>query len=198
MDATPKPIAPSINGWSAEYLDAQHQRWLADPTSVAEDMASFFQGFDLARSSGDGSGAPIVGADTFAVAHLCRAYRDVGHLAAKLDPFGVERDRPRQLSPAFHGLGDEHLDKQYQNHDIPGQGAMTLRQIIDWMEETYCGPCGIEFWHIDNDSERAWLQEQLETTRSRPGLTKQERLHVLLQLHKAEMFETFLHKRYRG
>ncbi|MCB9837882.1 MAG: 2-oxoglutarate dehydrogenase E1 component [Phycisphaeraceae bacterium] len=198
MDATPRAIAPSINGWSAEYLEAQHQRWLDDPASVAPDLASFFQGFDLGRAGESGAAATTIGADTFAVAHLCRAYREVGHLAAKLDPFGVERERPRQLSPAFHGLGAEHLDRSYHNHDIPGQGAMTLREIIAWMEETYCGSCGIEFWHIDNDSERAWLQEQLETTRSRPGLNSKERLHVLLQLHKAEMFETFLHKRYRG
>jgi 2-oxoglutarate dehydrogenase E1 component len=196
MDATIRPISPSINGWSAEYLDAQHQRWLADPASVPEGMASFFQGFDLARDSG-GSG-PGVDADTYAVAHLCRAYRDVGHLAARLDPFGVERARPRQLEPAFHGLTDAHLDKQYHNHDIPGQGPLTLRQIIDWMEETYCDTCGIEYWHIDNDEERGWLQEKLETTRSRARLTGEDRLHVLLQLHKAEMFETFLHKRYRG
>ncbi len=195
MDAKPRPVPPSINGWSADYLDAQRQQWLADPTSVPEDMASFFQGFELATASGSGAAAD---ADTYAVAHLCRAYRDEGHLAAKLDPFGVERERPAQLDPAYHGLGAEHMDKLYHNHDIPGQGPMSLRQIIDWMEETYCGSCGIEFWHIDNDEERSWLQEKLESTRSHPGLTKQDRLHVLLQLHKAEMFETFLHKRYRG
>ena len=202
MDATPRPIAPSINGWSAEYLDAQHQQWLADPSSVAEDMATFFQGFDLGRSdapAGSSSSASGgVSPDTIAVAHLCRAYREVGHLAAQLDPFGIERQRPMQLDAEFHGLTAAHLEKQYNNHDIPGEGPMTLSQIIGWLEETYCGSSGVEFWHIDDDAERAWLQERLETTRSRPGLNKDERQHVLLQLHKAEMFETFLHKRYRG
>ncbi len=202
MDATPRPIAPSINGWSAEYLDAQHQQWLADPSSVADDMATFFQGFDLGRSDApvgsSSSASGGVSPDTIAVAHLCRAYREVGHLAAQLDPFGIERQRPMQLDPEFHGLTSAHIEKQYNNHDIPGEGPMTLAEIIGWLEETYCGSSGVEFWHIDDDAERAWLQERLETTRSRPGLNKDERQHVLLQLHKAEMFETFLHKRYRG
>ena len=202
MDATPRPIAPSINAWSAEYLEARHAQWRADPNSVPEDMAAFFQGFDLGRADGPTeSTAPVDGgvtADTIAVANLCRAYREVGHLAARLDPFGVERERPEQLDPAFHGLTSAHLDTQYNNHDIPGEGPMSLRQIIDWLEETYCGSSGIEYWHIDDAAERQWLQEQLETTRSRPGLSREDRLHVLLQLHKAEMFETFLHKRYRG
>ena len=214
MNATPRSIAPSINGWSAEYLDAQHQQWLTDPASVAEDMASFFQGFDLALTTAEpgadavieatGSGitsgdvAGGVSPDTIAVAHLCRAYREVGHLAARLDPFGVERERPEQLGLAYHGLSDTHLAKVYNNHDIPGAGAMSLGEIIAWMEETYCGSCGVEYWHIDDAAERDWLQQKLEATRSRPALSRDDRLHVLLQLHKAEMFETFLHKRYRG
>ncbi|MFN5943782.1 MAG: 2-oxoglutarate dehydrogenase E1 subunit family protein, partial [Phycisphaerae bacterium] len=79
---------PAVNGWSADYLDDQYKLYLQNPTSVPADMQQFFAGFDLAN------GAPRTGPvdDTQRKADaLVRGYRDLGHLAADIDPF----HRPR-------------------------------------------------------------------------------------------------------
>ena len=38
MSAQVGTLKPSVNGWNAEYLDQQYQRWLADPGAVAADL----------------------------------------------------------------------------------------------------------------------------------------------------------------
>ena len=40
---------------------------------------------------------------------LVDSYRDQGHLAARIDPFGRERERPESLSLAHHGLSEADL-----------------------------------------------------------------------------------------
>ncbi len=198
MSTQVKAASESVNSWSAEYLDAQYRAWKADPSAVSEDLEAFFRGFDLGARSGGGGGSEADLSKGIAVADLIRAYRAHGHLAAKLDPFGRERDRPRTLDPAFHGLDESDLDAVYPIPDMPGGGSMTLREVIGLLEETYCGTIGVEYQHISRRGEREWLGERLEKSRAKLDLSAKKQEHILLKLHRAELFETFLHKRYVG
>jgi len=203
MTTPVKAASDSVNSWSAEYLDEQYRAWKADPASVASDLESFFRGFDLGARGGVGGSGGGGGSDAdlskgIAVADLVRSYRAHGHLAAQLDPFGRERPRPKTLDPAFHGLSDSDLDAVYPIPDMPGGGTMTLREVIGLLEDTYCGTIGVEYQHVSRRDEREWLGDRLERTRARLDLTAAQREHILLKLHRAELFETFLHKRYVG
>jgi len=212
MASDVKAASDSVNSWSGEYLDAQYRAWKQDPEAVSPDLEAFFRGFDLGvregapvAAGGNGQAAaperPAAEGDlgkAIAVADLVRAFRAVGHLAAKLDPFGRERPAPSSLDPAHYGLADDDLDRVYPFPDVPGKGSMTLREAVNLLRETYCGPMGVEYQHISREDERDWLGSRLEQDRGRPSLTNAQREHVLLQLHKAELFETFLHKRYVG
>jgi len=201
MSTPVKAASDSVNAWSGEYLEEQYRAWKADPKAVPPDLEAFFRGFDLGARSGTAAGGNGQQADLskgIAVADLVHAYRAHGHLAAKLDPFGRERERPAELDPAHWGLGDGELDQHYPLPDMPGKGTMTLREALSLLDETYCGSIGIEYQHIGRPEEREWLGERLESARGCPEMTPGEREHVLLQLHKAELFETFLHKRYTG
>ncbi len=199
MSTVVKAASESVNAWSGEYLDAQYAAWKADPKAVTPDLEAFFQGFDLALRTGGGDGDQVADLSKgIAVADLVRSYRAHGHLAAKLDPFGRERERPASLDPASHGLDDSDLDEVYPIPGMPGGGMMTLRDVIGLLEETYCGSIGVEYQHIGREAEREWIGAKLEASRSKLKLTPKQREHVLLQLHKAELFETFLHKRYVG
>jgi len=201
-----KGVAPSVNGWNADYLDEQYGKWRSDPTSVPPDLASFFQGFDLARSSAAPAGlmgaAPQTGAPVSdkqsAIHSLIRAYREMGHIAADLDPFGRERPSPEELTPQWHGLSESDLDQTFDPGDLPLDGPTSLRDIIALLDETYCAHIGAEYMHILDSGERAWIADRLESCRNCPNLSNGDRAHLLYQLHKAEMFETFLHKRYVG
>ncbi len=207
MGASVRAVKPSLNGWNAEYLDEQYQRWLESPESVADDLAEFFQGFDLGRSSSapapTSAPAPAAtgaGADSAqcAVDRLINAYRTLGHFCATLDPFGREREAPPELTPQHWGLSDADLDRAFDPGDLPLKKPATLRAIIEALDETYCRSIGVEYMYIADGEQREWLREAFESTRNKASLSDGERIHALERLHQSEMFETFLHKRYLG
>src|SRR6266403_1466965 len=84
---------------NAEYVDEQYRRYREDPTSVDDNWALFFAGFELA---GDGNGAaaaanggaahladavPVPRAEpVIGVFDLVHSYRELGHLVAHLNP----------------------------------------------------------------------------------------------------------------
>ncbi len=209
MSSAPKAVLPAVNAWNAEYLDAQYQQWLNSPTSVPDDLRSFFQGFDLARNghapsavTSGASRAPSAPSDNAqaAVVNLMQHYRDLGHHAAAIDPFGREREAPAELNPLHVGLTAADMDREFSTGDAAGPDAppLPLRRIVEIMEETYCGSIGVEIAHVTNRTEWEWLVRRIESTRNKPQLTKPQRVHILFQLHRAELFEKFCAKKYVG
>jgi 2-oxoglutarate dehydrogenase E1 component len=182
----------SVNAWSAEYLDAQYQAFKADPASTPPDLAAFFAGFDLglsrpapaAGSAGAGAGVgggagsgdiPVSGEVLrfhLGVTGLVRAYRALGHLGAKIDPFGRERARPPEISLRYHGLSEGDLSRSVREVNIVAQSralpASTLGDLVAALERLYCGAIGVEFMHIADTQRRHWMQEQYEATLRQP------------------------------
>ncbi len=200
QSAQSRPVSPAINGWSAEYLDAQYQQFKRDPASVGGDMAAFFQGFDLAiaRPGGGASGGSGQGAVLQSAAEdLIGAYRALGHLIATIDPFGRARARPKALSLEYFGLSQADLNKTIHTDLVPG-GAATLKMVIDHLEKSYCGSIGVEFMHIPSDDERVWFRRRFEGDLQPKGLDNAERVRLLEQLTAVEQFEAFLAKRFLG
>ncbi|QQS09606.1 MAG: 2-oxoglutarate dehydrogenase E1 component [Phycisphaerales bacterium] len=192
-------VGAAVNSWSAEFLDGEYARFKADPNSVPEDSRRFFQGFDLALASG--GTAPATGeASPFqsSVNKLINAYRESGHLCAKVDPFGRERDRPEMLSISYWGLTEADLDRRASVTVVNKPESRTLREIVDHLEKTYCGSIALEFMHIRNQEERDWFLDQYERHGGMMPLSANDRTHVLEQLARAETFEAFCQKRYAG
>jgi 2-oxoglutarate dehydrogenase E1 component len=192
----------SINAWNAAFIDAEYERYLADPNSVSPDLRAFFLGFELAgqrptlgHASGDASGLRFQSA----VDELIQSYRSMGHLAAKIDPFGRERPRPAALSIEFHGLTPADLDRTVDSTMTGISGTTTaLRELIEHLDATYCGSIGVEFEHIQSSEERAWFLTKVEQSRGRIPLSPEKRQDILEKLARAEVFEKFLGKRYQG
>ena len=207
MGTTIDALRPSVNAWSADYLDEQYRLWLVDPSAVPADMAEFFRGFDLGRSTpgADRTAAPAPsappaggGSAQRAVDRLIDSYRRFGHRCATLDPFGRERPTPEELAPQHWGLSDADLDGVFDPGDLPVDRPATLRAILDALDATYCRNIAVEYMHIADRTTRDWWRSACETTRNTPALEAGVRIHTLERLHRAEMFETFLHKRYLG
>ena len=202
------PARPSINGWNPDYLEAQYSRWKHSPDDVPEDLRAFFQGFDVAeaRAAETGPDEPFVGGTRAAedhaqaeVSNLIQEYREVGHLCARIDPFGRARPRPDSLGLAFHDLTDEHLNRTFDAGSLSPDGSpLLLRNIIDTLEATYCGSIGVEFNHISDREQVRWIEGRIEPSRNRAALDRDRRAHILLQLQRAEVFEKFCGKRYPG
>jgi 2-oxoglutarate dehydrogenase E1 component len=197
-----------VNGWNAEYLQQQYSVFQTDPASLPEDVRAFFQGFDLAMtgapgiggvpagSSGGGGGASGGGFEA-AVEDLVNAYRGLGHLIAKIDPFGRPRSRPAALRLEHFGLGEADLSRPVSSELLEG-GSGTLGQLVAELERAYGSSLGVEFMHIPADAERAWWRERLEGPKRAGALGERERLLLLEQLLSVEKFESFLGKRFQG
>ncbi len=200
-----KGMVPAVNAWSPDYLEAQYQQYKQDPESITEDLRSFFQGFDLAQAL---SGyVPMAQSDQQAAAVACfqnavdslvQAYREHGHLAAHLDPFGREPSVPNVLSLAYHNLTEADLDKHCNLGNLPLSGQPTLRQIISRLETSYCRAIGAEITPVPDVQERDWLINRFEAVSDGTPLSNSMRINVLEQLLKSEIFEKFLGKRYQS
>jgi 2-oxoglutarate dehydrogenase E1 component len=130
---------------------------------------------------------------------LIRAYRTRGHLAAKLDPLGLEQPTPHpELDPASYGFTPSDWDRPIFLDKVLGMETGTLRDIVSILERTYCGTVGVEFMHIMEPAEKSWIQERIEGPDKEISFTKEGKRAILKKLVEGETFERFLHKRYPG
>jgi 2-oxoglutarate dehydrogenase E1 component len=132
------------------------------------------------------------------VERLIHAYRARGHRVAQSDPLGGNAAYFSELEVAHHGLTDADLDQQFASGDLPGGPTQTLREIETHLRETYCGPIGVEFMHIQDPGRKAWLQQRMESCRNQPDLSDDARLRILEKLSQSELFERFLHTKFVG
>ncbi|MGV6813802.1 MAG: 2-oxoglutarate dehydrogenase E1 component [Phycisphaerales bacterium] len=126
------------------------------------------------------------------------AYRDQGHLCAQIDPFGRERARPESLSLEYHGLSDSDLDRVVDGSNMGLGAQIPLRDVITLLESVYCSTIGVEFMHVSDIEQRAWLIERYETIGGKLTLNKTQKANILEQLTRSESFERFLGRRYPG
>jgi 2-oxoglutarate dehydrogenase E1 component len=132
------------------------------------------------------------------VRRLIEDYRELGHLAAELDPLGlVDRSRCR-IRLADYGLNEADLDTVVAMEDIAGSDTHQLREIVGLLEETYCRHLGVELAHIHDSELRGWLQLRMESTRNRVRFSRAEELHLLGKITDAEVFEHFLQTKFLG
>ena len=144
----PPPMSPSVNGWNAAYIDDLYTQWTNDPDSVTEQWRSFFEGFDLGFRPPSKDGHTLEGSPTSSfqesVDELVRRYRDVGHLAAKLDPLKLNERQCADLDPASLGLNEADMDRQVDTRDLPIESPAPLRDVIEFLQKTmvwfsWCG-----------------------------------------------------------
>lgn len=131
------------------------------------------------------------------VAALIDAYRVRGHLVADTDPLATGRvvAHPELDIMAF-GLRDDDLQSEFVVDGFAGHATMTLRNVLNALQEFYCRTVGTEYMHIQSSQERRWVQQRIESPQPRPDVAEQ--LQILYRLGAAEAFETFLQTKYVG
>ncbi|MGE3143340.1 MAG: 2-oxoglutarate dehydrogenase E1 component [Hyphomonadaceae bacterium] len=130
---------------------------------------------------------------------MIRAYRTRGHLAAQLDPLGLEQPKsPEELDPASFGFGPQDMDRPIFIDGVLGLETATVNQMLEILRRTYCGTFGIEFMHITDPTEKSWLQERIEGPDKHIAFTPEGKRAILKKLIEGEVFERFCHKRFPG
>jgi 2-oxoglutarate dehydrogenase E1 component len=140
-----------------------------------------------------------VARDSIRILMMIRAYRVRGHLAANLDPLGIEGSRHHpELDPKSYGFTDADYGREFFVDGVLGFQRATLQRILDAVRKTYCGSIGVEFMHIQSPSEKSWIQRKFEGTRSDAELGPEEKKRVLSEIFRSEGFEKFLSIKYPG
>ncbi len=132
------------------------------------------------------------------VDHLVRAFRVRGHTIARIDPLGRRPTTHPELELAFHGLREEDLDLPFSSRTLHDAKVLTLRRILQRLSNTYCKHIGVQFMHIDDLQMQRWLQARMEDSENLRHLDRDQQVRILTRLTEAELFETFIHKKYLG
>nr|WP_328726509.1 multifunctional oxoglutarate decarboxylase/oxoglutarate dehydrogenase thiamine pyrophosphate-binding subunit/dihydrolipoyllysine-residue succinyltransferase subunit [Goekera deserti] len=130
------------------------------------------------------------------VIELIEAYRRNGHLMADTDPLEFKARTHPDLDIVRHGLTLWDLDRRFPVGGFAGERMMSLRDILGVLRNSYCRTVGVEYMHITDPAERAWLQARIEVKHDQ--LEREKQKHVLGRLNAAEAFETFLQTKYVG
>ncbi len=176
-------IPPSLADWASRATHptaesgGEMPRLLTSPTEVvvAEDLRL----------------AAIAGA-------LVEAYRAYGHLRAQLDPLGSQPPGHPLLSPEFHGIRREDLAQVPSSAVQLEHLGATVLEVLDRLEDIYCGPIGYELDQMENPAQRDWLVDYIESGRHRQPLTPERSRRILERLTRVEGLERFLHRTYLG
>ncbi|MFV0298979.1 MAG: 2-oxoglutarate dehydrogenase E1 component, partial [Hyphomicrobiaceae bacterium] len=137
--------------------------------------------------------------DSLRALMLIRAYRVMGHLAADLDPLGLDdRRRHRELRPETYGFTEADLDRPIFIDNVLGLETATIRQILRILRRTYCRHIGVEFMHISTPAQKRWLQERIEGEAKDISFTDEGKRAILRKLIEAEGFEKFCDVKYTG
>ncbi|HLR17911.1 MAG TPA: 2-oxoglutarate dehydrogenase E1 component [Alcanivoracaceae bacterium] len=216
-----------LGGNNAAYVDELYESYLADPNSIPEDWRVYFDKLPSVENNVEAemshkavrehflleaknrSRVQKIGAGAVSteherrqvrVLHLIAAYRNRGHQVANLDPLGImKREAVPDLELSHHGLSDADLDTVFHTGNLfIGKPEATLREIVACLRGTYCGSIGAEYMHIVDTAEKRWIQQRLESVRSKPEYGVETRKHILSQLNAAEGLEKYLGGRYPG
>merc|ERR1712012_911035 len=133
-----------------------------------------------------------------------RSYQVRGHLAAQIDPLGLnnmDKTKAKDMIIRSVKVDEKDYDTEFQLPSTTWIGgsekALPLREIISRLEKVYCGSIGAEFMHIFNLDEVNWIRERLESPGSLHMSNDDKRL-LLARISRAAGFENFLAKKWPG
>lgn len=195
---------------NVSYIESLYRQWENDPSSVGAAWDAYFR-----EAASPGQGVRETPTDDMAyrqsrVDSMLWAYRDIGYLYASLNPLG-EDGRPNhdylcrddavnyeRLTLDEFGIPQSDIDTVFSAGRFMKPSPAPLREIVAAFRETYCGPIGVEFLHIQDKNIRRWLIEKMESSRNRPKLDAGQKRVILADLLRTEALEHTLHQFFVG
>jgi multifunctional 2-oxoglutarate metabolism enzyme len=185
---------------SGLYLNRVHQLLLGEDGFYDEVFRSLGLPYEPARwrrDSTDVDSHTDLLTKQMKVGQLANNYRVRGHLIADLDPL---RQRPPsmhpELDPTTYGLSIWDNDREFLTDIGGGERKMKLGDIMGVLRDAYCRTIGIEYGHVLDPEEKAWIRAQVEGVEA--DVDPEDQPWILERLNAAEAFESFLHTKYVG
>lgn len=172
------------------FIDGLYQTYREDPTQVNPFWRSFFQGMHLGLNT-----QAITELDQKKrIEDLIDAYRKYGYLLARFNPITPPPESIYELDLKTLGFTSSELDVVFPTCNLLQEQQAPLRNILDLLKKIYCSKMGMEYMDIRNPELEKWIQHKIEPSLS--PLDKQQKILILKDLIKAELFESFLHTKY--
>ena len=220
-------LSGHISGGNASYVEDLYEQYLEDPSEIPDQWRSYFETLPLVEgtlapdishstvrdhflllSKNQSRVAPVSASSIssdherkqFGVVELINGYRRRGHLKANLDPLKLlDESGVPTLELEYHRLSVADLDTRFQTGNLFFGGAeASLSEILEVLEDTYCGSIGAEYMHISDEAEQMWVQQRMESARSRPSFSNGVKRRLLDRLIAAEGLEKYLGLKYPG
>jgi 2-oxoglutarate dehydrogenase E1 component len=201
-----------LTGSNAAFLDELYHSWSQNPAAVSSDWQQFFNTMENGTTLHTTLTSKKVSAeitesgqvtqgmlDSLRALMMIRTFRVRGHLIANLDPLNLEkRNAHPEVDPATYNFGSEDYDRPIFINNMLGLEWATLAEILEKLRATYCGTVGVEYMHIQDSAQKAWIQERVENTGHDLRVTDAQRLKIVHDLTQADAFEHFLHVKFAG
>ncbi|MFL6242365.1 MAG: multifunctional oxoglutarate decarboxylase/oxoglutarate dehydrogenase thiamine pyrophosphate-binding subunit/dihydrolipoyllysine-residue succinyltransferase subunit, partial [Acidimicrobiia bacterium] len=190
---------------SGRFLAVVHDLLLGNDEFYDDIFQSFAVPYEPARWSVDvspqraeGDSATVASIDkAVGVQQLINMYRVRGHLIANLDPLRAEEPQTHpELDINHYDLTIWDLDREFPTGGLAGKSTMKLRDILGVLRDAYARTIGVEYMHIQEPDQKAWIQERVEGVNWEPS--REVKGRILERLVAAEAFERFLHTKYLG
>jgi len=115
---------------------------------------------------------------------------------------------PHFLTIEHHGFTEADLDRKLNFKGTSSGGnkgyleelaalpkRITLRQIVERLQKSYCSTLGVEYMHIGDQNKINWIQERVENPRWH-NYDKEKKQHIFERLCFADSFENFLAQKF--
>ena len=217
-----------LSGGNANYVEQLYDQFLQNPDSVSPEWKTFFQSLPQVSGSSQSDIShleiqdyfkklgktsrfqPLLSNDAVVnsehenkqveVLHLISSYRVRGHQKATLDPLALmHREQVPDLQLEFHGLSSMDKSTVFQTGSLfINKDKAPLKEIVEILENIYCGSIGYEFMHIVDLAEKKWIQSRIESNHGKPNFPAEVKMHLLERLSAAEGLEKHLDSKYPG
>ncbi len=184
---------PAMNG---ELVSALDGNWAALEIALGQKIKAGVAKRGAEISDGAATQATR---DSVRALMMIRAYRMRGHFHANLDPLGMaELPAESELDPGSYGFTEADFGRRIFLDHVLGLEFATIPEMLAILRRTYCSTLGVEFMHISDPEEKAWIQERIEGPDKRIDFTTMGKKAILNKLIEAEGFERFIDVRYTG
>jgi 2-oxoglutarate dehydrogenase E1 component len=195
-----------FHGPNAAFVWELYERFQDDPEAVDPETRKLFAAWSPATNGHPPESIPpAVDSNRLSekvrcAVNLAQSIRELGHLAAQLDPLGTPPTGDPTLRPETYDLTDTDL------HALPAsvitgplaENAPHAAAVINALRDVYCTGTGYDNEHILIPEEREWLRDAAESGRFHPPAWPTDQIALLERLTKVEVFEQFLHRFFPG
>jgi len=199
----------TFHGPNMGYVEEQYEQYKEDPTMVEPSIKKMFEQYgapvwmyatkSAQATSESGSSIDDVKKLTSAIKFV-EAIRRHGHLKADIYPVGKQASDSKLINQDTYGLSDDDLkqmDATWLWEDAPN-GVDTGFDVVHYLKNRYTGKISFEYDHVNNDVEREWLLDRIESNKFKLDLSTEEKKNLLERLAHIEGFESFLQKTFVG